>query len=286
MSPYIRVPPLVVFMSLFAGETTGWEDIQIKMGNFAPRDPKGPSNDEVYAEAIDRADGIVKQDFVNTILKGEQTKNDADFDSDLAFLRRQRIEQLMNQESQTVVRRITRETYMDEVTEGSKTAAVVVMMDRHGGTSFMESECKKFAQEWVKEIAPAKGCENARVRFYVGDVDDLISNDFPSESLPFAVVYAAGTCQAQLARATTDGIKTALLISVRIMADEKTRKEGDDEGDAVTRDIRKEIALRKQIRKGDESASDSSDDVSDDESKYQRSKGYSSTYFAKNILRQ
>lgn len=266
---------LVLLMALFSGETTAWEDIQVKMGNFAPRDPKGPSNDEIFVSTMDEAEKIAKQDFVDSILREEAMAVPEDLD--LAAIRRLRLEQLMKQESQVAVRRITRESYLDEVTEGSKSAAVVVMMDRKGGDSFLETECKKLAKEWVEETAPSRGLESQAVRFYVGDVDDLIGVNFPSDQLPFAVVYAHGQCQAQLPRATTNGIRTTLLVAMRRETKPVTAQKDSS-------DLRKEIALRTQLRRRNSDSSDSAD-VSDDEAKHQRDKGYSSAYFAKNVLR-
>lgn len=178
-------------MALFAGESTAWEDMQVKMGNFAPRDPKSPSNEERFKETMQRADCIVKQDFVDSLLTQAAEESTTE-DFDLVALRQARLEQLMKQDSQATVRRITKESYIDEVTVGSKRAIIVVMMDRGGGSSFLESSCRKFAKEWTTDIAPTKGFDSIPVRFYVGDVDDLIGTGFPAESLPFAVVYSEG----------------------------------------------------------------------------------------------
>ncbi len=265
-------------MALFEGESTLWEDIQVKMGNFAPRDPKGPSNEELHAETMQRAEGVAKQDFVDSLFDQPEAE-----DVDLAVLRRNRLEQLMKQDRQATVKRITRESYTDEVTEGSKTATVVVMMDRGGGSSFLESECRKLAKEWNQETAPMKGWEGCATRFYVGDVDDLIGVNFPADQLPFAVVYSQGCCQSQLPRATIPGVRTALIAAAKLgerkSTDDTNRRRANSDD---TSDIRKEIALRQQLRRN----GDSEEDESDDEAAYQRSKGYASTYFAKNVLRQ
>lgn len=266
-------------MALFAGESTAWEDMQVKMGNFAPRDPKSPSNEERFKETMQRADCIVKQDFVDSLLTQAAEESTTE-DFDLVALRQARLEQLMKQDSQATVRRITKESYIDEVTVGSKRAIIVVMMDRGGGSSFLESSCRKFAKEWTTDIAPTKGFDSIPVRFYVGDVDDLIGTGFPAESLPFAVVYSEGVCQSQLPRATTDGIRNELLKIARAARTSTARctEPREDDEDPVDRDIRQEIVLRIAAEKEGSSGDESDDD-------YQRSKGYSSTLFEKNVLR-
>ena len=250
-------------MALFTGETTKWEDIQIKMGNFAERAPKGPSQEELFQTNQAKAESIVKQDFVNSLLPIDEDEPDLD----LQALRFARLEQLKRQDQQTTVRRITKENYVDEVTEGSKSAVIVVLMDRGGGSSFQESEVRNFAQEWILEIAPSKNLHFCQVRFYL---DDLIGPQFPSASLPFGVVYAQGTCQSQLQNATILGLRNALLSAARL-----TKIVEPHEDDSS--DLRREIAAR-QTPESDASADESEDD-------YQRTKGYSSTVFARDVLR-
>ncbi len=267
----------IVYMALFEGETTAWEDIQIKLGNYAEREPRGPTLEECSRDVMEKAEGIAKQDFVNRILdKGEQ-----ELDDDLSLLRKARLEQLKRIDAQSVVRRITKESYMDEVTEGSKLAIIVVMMDRGGGSSFLESECKKFAREWISEIAPSKSCDDTTVRFYVGDIDELIGVSFPATSLPFAVIYSEGTCKSQLPNATINGIRNSL---VPICKEARIRKSTThaEEEDGLTKDIRRELQVRRAF---DDCSSDDSDDVSDDERSRQRSKGYADMEFERNVLR-
>jgi hypothetical protein len=268
-------------MALFEGDTTAWEDIQIKMGNFAPRDPKPPSREERYKETMDRAERITRQDFVDTLLEANAVSQE---DPDLVALRQARIEQLKKQDMQSSVRRITKESYLDEVTEGSKSSVIVVMMDRGGGSSFLESECRKLAKEWITEIAPSKGLDSvSQVRFYVGDVDELIGNSFPADSLPFAVVYAQGTCQTQMPKATIVGVKNSLVRIVKSVVPKVQEPSSEVEDNAADRDIRRELAVRRSGRRSSSSSEES--DVSDAEDQGQRSKGYSSTYFERNVLR-
>ena len=266
-------------MALFAGESTAWEDIQVKMGNLAARDPKSPCNEERFKETMQRAEGIAKQDFVDSLLT-QVAQEPTTEDFDLVALRKARLEQLMKRDSQATVRRITKESYMDEVTVGSKRAIIVVTMDRGGGSSFLESSCRKFAKEWISEIAPGKGFDGVPVRFYIGDVDDLIGTGFPADSLPFAVMYSEGVCQSQLPRATTDGIRNELVNIARAARTSTARstEPRDDDEDPLDRDIRREIALRRAAEKEGGGGDESEDD-------YHRSKGYSSTCFEKNVLR-
>lgn len=263
-------------MALFQGETTAWEDVQIKLGNYAERPPKSPSMEERSCEILLAADKITSQDFVDKLFEKKAPQDD--IDNDLMALRQARLEQLKRQDTQSIVHRITKESYTDEVTEGSKHAVIVVLMDRGGGSSFLESDCRKLATEWVTEIAPSKGLENCNVRFYVGDVDELISNEFPSTSLPFAVIYSKGTAQTQMPKATISGIRHNLLSVTKEASKAKPRAEDD----CADRDIRREIAIRRVAANSD---SDESDDLSDDERTRQRSKGYSSTHFERNVLR-
>ena len=260
-------------MALFEGQTTAWEDIQIKLGNFAEREPKGPSMEEISQETLARAEGISKQDFVDSLLTSRAIEAE---DDDLAALRRARIEQMKRQDTLSTVRRITKESYMDEVTEGSKSAVIVVMMERKGGSSFLETECRKMAREWITETSQSKNLESVPVRFYVGDVDDLVGVNFPSTSLPFAVIYSQGACQSQMSNATTDGIRAALIRigkSIQSKPDEKSCE------DDYSRDIRQELGLRRR------SFSSDSEEESDDEKNYQRGKGYSDLSFERNVLR-
>jgi hypothetical protein len=260
-------------MALFQGDTTTWEDIQIKMGNFKEREPKGPSLEEISKETMARAEGIARQEFVDNILSQASA---IDEDMDLTALRQARIHQMKRQDSLSTVRRITKETYTDEVTEGSKSAIIVVMMDRKGGSSFLESECRKFAKEWISEISQSKNLDTVPVRFYVGDVDELIGPNFPATSLPFAVVYSQGACQSQMSNATTEGIRNTL---VRIGKSLKHKShEPIEDDDEVTRDIRNELRVRRHTDRSDS-------DESDDEKYRQRSKGYSDLGFERNVLR-
>ena len=248
-------------MALFKGETTKWEDVQIKMGNFAEREADSPSNEERFRSTMAQADLMVKQDFVNTLLQAS-----VDEDTDLIALRRNRLRQLERQGEMSTVHRITRENYIDQVTEGSQTSIVVVLMDRGGGTSFMEKDLSNLAHEWINEISPSKGVENMKIRFGVGDIDDLIGHEFPKDALPFAVVYAYGECQAQLQKATIPGIRSAILdAALHTTLPENTQ-------DPFTSEFRRAIEQRKTN--------------SDDEDDYQKSKGYMSTEFARNVLRQ
>jgi hypothetical protein len=261
-------------MALFEGQTTAWEDIQIKLGNFAEREPKGPSMEEISQETLARAEGICKQDFVDSLLSSRSIEPE---DEDLAALRRARIEQMKRQDTLSTVRRITKESYMDEVTEGSKSAVIVVMMERKGGSSFLESECRKMAREWITETSQSKNLESVPARFYVGDVDDLVGVNFPSTSLPFAVIYSQGACQSQMSNATTDGIRSAL-IRVGKSIQSKPEKSCEDQYDC-SRDIRRELGLRRRAFSSD------SEEESDHEKNYQRGKGYSDLSFERNVLR-
>lgn len=262
-------------MALFKGETTTWEDIQIRLGNFAERDAPAPSAEEDFREIMQRSDGIVKQDFVDSLLEGNERDPQ---DEEMAAIRRSRLEQLVKQNQQVSVRRITKEAYLDEVTEGSKSAVIVVMMDRKGGDSFMESECRKTANEWVTGVAPRKGLHDIHTRFYVGDIDDLIGPNFPDNFLPFAVVYSNGKCQSQLQKATGKGIIAAITAIAKDLTrvDEKTQFDPEDD---IESRIRREIATRRY------SDSSCSEDESDSERNHQRSKGYASLDFEGNVLR-
>ena len=262
-------------MALFKGETTTWEDIQIRLGNFAERDAPPPTADEDFKEVMQRADGIAKQDFVDTLLGNT---SQSPHDDGMAELRRLRLAQLVKQSEQVSVRRITKEAYLDEVTEGSKSAVIVVMMDRKGGDSFMESDCRKTASEWVTEVAPRKGLQSVTTRFYVGDIDDLIGPNFPDSFLPFAVVYSSGKCQHQLQKATGRGIINAITALAKDLTRKNDAQQPDPEDDMESR-IRREIASRRY------SNSSCSEDESDSERNYQRSKGYANLDFERNVLR-
>ena len=279
-SSYVVVEKNRKPMALFQGETTAWEDVQIKLGNYAERPPKSPSMEERSSEVLLAAEKITSQEFVDKLFEAKSPQDHNDHD--LMALRQARLEQLKRQDTQSVVRRITKERYTDEVTEGSKHAVIVVLMDRGGGSSFLESDCRKLATEWVSEIAPSKGLENYNVRFYVGDVDELISNEFPSTSLPFAVIYSKGAAQTQMPKATILGIRQNLISitkEAKITSKAKPPSEDEEYGD---RDIRREIAIRRVAANSD---SDENDDVSDDERNRQGSKGYLSTHFERNVLR-
>jgi hypothetical protein len=267
-------------MALFNGDTTAWEDVQIKMGNFKERDPKGPSMEATSLHTLEETERVAKQDFVNNLFDIEDNE-----DSELAALRSARLDQMKRQDTLSTVRRITKETYQDEVTEGSKTALVAVMMDRGGGSSFLESECRKLAKEWITEIAPSKSLESIPVRFYVGDVDELIGPQFPATSLPFAVIYSEGACQTQMANATVPGIRTGLIRFARAAIETKRTKKTvtDQDEDPMTRDIRRELAVRRMANESESEESEA--DISDDEQNRQRSKGYSDTSFERNVLR-
>ena len=264
-------------MALFQGETTAWEDIQVNLGNYAERPPGSPSLEQRSEEAMARAERIAKQEFVDKIFESNHAMGEAD--SELAALRQARIDQLKRQDTQSVVRRITKETYTDEITEGSKHAVIVVVMDRGGGSSFLESDCRKLASEWVSEIAPSKGLENIHVRFYVGDVDELISNEFPATSLPFAVVYSNGSAQTQMPKSTIPGIRQNLISITKQLVASKASEPVEQE-DEFDREIRRELAVRRASKK-----SDSEQEESDDERNRLRSKGYSNTHFERNVLR-
>lgn len=39
------------------GVTTEWDDLQVKMGNWLPRE-KGPTNEEVFTETLQKAEEV------------------------------------------------------------------------------------------------------------------------------------------------------------------------------------------------------------------------------------
>mmetsp|Transcript_47962 Transcript_47962/g.138829 ORF Transcript_47962/g.138829 Transcript_47962/m.138829 type:complete len:263 (+) Transcript_47962:60-848(+) len=175
-------------MALCPGDTTEWDDIQRKMGNFAPRAREVPQRDldKAVVEAVEKLEPL---EHCSTEAL-DRLEDDVDEDV-LAKYRRQRLAE-MKAASRAAkfgdVRQVTRCNFVAEVTEGSSNGQWVLVL------LYVEAkyECHHISRPWTEAARrfPA-------VKFMQGVASEVIPN-FPDDSTPAVFIYRNTECHKQL----------------------------------------------------------------------------------------
>ncbi|KAF4702130.1 Phosducinlike, partial [Perkinsus olseni] len=157
-----------LIMALVPG-TTEWEDIHVRLGNFAPR-PLDPSGNDIQ-QSVD--------DCVDDELEKIRAKR-------LGEMKRKAVKE---KEADTggKMKDIGRQEFVTEVNESSKTSVVVVHL-----ANLHEARSRRL-DESLSFLAKTK----RTVKFVRGFYQDLIIG-FPALRLPAVVVYFDGKCVKQL----------------------------------------------------------------------------------------
>lgn len=175
-------------MALCPGDTTQWDDIQRKLGNFAPKEREIPQRDieKAVVEAIEKIDPF---ELCN-LKELDQLEDDVEEDT-LASYRRQRLAELKAAQKASKfgeVLQVARCDFVAQVTEGSANGQwVLVFLYVDSSTA-----CQQFSRPWVEAARrfPA-------VKFMRGVATEVIA-DFPDSSTPAVLVYRDGDCKKQL----------------------------------------------------------------------------------------
>eukprot|EP00933_Yihiella_yeosuensis_P063493 TRINITY_DN66655_c0_g1_i1.p1 TRINITY_DN66655_c0_g1~~TRINITY_DN66655_c0_g1_i1.p1 ORF type:complete len:259 (-),score=51.00 TRINITY_DN66655_c0_g1_i1:154-930(-) len=172
----------------FPGETTEWEDIQVKFGNFAPRPKETPQcvTDRAVVEAVEQWDPLEHAPLKEL----DELEDDVDEDV-LARYRRKRMEELREAQKAARfgdVRQVGRTTFVKEVTEGSANGQWVVVL------LYVDAnpQCHPIMRPWDEAASrfPA-------VKFMRGVAAEVIP-DYPDYSTPAVLLYKDTECQKQL----------------------------------------------------------------------------------------
>lgn len=182
-------------MALCPGDTTQWDDIHRRLGNFKPlvKEPTVASLNQKVIEAVEEYDPLEHRslDELNEI-------EDVVEEDDLARLRRERLAELKKNYKAAKfgeVRDVGFQDFVKEVTEGSRDGQWVIVLlyfEGHPG-------CQRMLGPWV-ELArrfPA-------VKFMRGIADKVVPK-FPEGSAPTVLVYRNEDCQKQIVGMTEWG---------------------------------------------------------------------------------
>ena len=192
-------------MALIPGTTTEWEDIQVKLGNFAPREQE-LSRDEIEAQLIAAAEDV--DVFAKTSLSTLERLCENDGAQDDELLELERIRNRRLEEMQSLRARpfgcvgapLSRASFVTEVTEASRKSLVVTHLLSH--RSAYCDEMKKLFDYLAKKYPEVKFCR--------GVASEVVGSAFPESNLPYVVVYSNGNCVDQLNRAKAEEVLSSI----------------------------------------------------------------------------
>mmetsp|Transcript_155594 Transcript_155594/g.290375 ORF Transcript_155594/g.290375 Transcript_155594/m.290375 type:complete len:260 (-) Transcript_155594:8-787(-) len=175
-------------MAMCPGDTTQWEDIHRRLGNFAAK-PKEVTTDEVEKFVFDMAEQY--DPLADRSLK-ELDKLEDDVEEDtLAKLRRQRLAELKQKQRAAKfgeVRQVRHNDFVAEVTEASADGQWVLVL------LFVESSsaCHHLMKLWsdAARLFPA-------VKFLRGVASEVVPK-FPDSSTPTVLIYRNRDCFKQI----------------------------------------------------------------------------------------
>jgi len=251
-------------MALVPGTTTDWEDIQVKLGNFAPRE-KLPTRNEVESSLIEAAEQVETFALQSMRTLDRLCEHDGGNDDELIEIERirnRRMEELKSRSPKpfgSIGASVTHASFTDDVTEASKHHLVVCHLMSH--KSVYCAEMNKVIKHLAEKYADTKFC--------LGVASEVIVGDFPESNLPYVVVYSGGACVAQLPRATASAVISAV---------NKHRTRSDDsESSGSERDEDRSGIPGMVINRV--SRNHREDDLNDD-------REYSSTFLNRHVLRR
>lgn len=235
------------------GQTTQWEDIQIKLGNMAPKPPKyTPEAYQGEKQEVRNAEWILDQD--ETTL----TELDDEFEDDRALeeMRLKRISEMRSAASRPkfgTLDLIRANEFSQAVTEASHRNWVVVLLykENNEGCQILSDCLKTLAQSYTHQ------------KFVRIVSTDCIPN-YPDANLPTCLVYHEGKCVKTLAGLALFGGKRAspeLVALVLNQIGDICRRPGEEEGngDNGVQDLRglvKRVVLQRQKQLDEDEDSD------------------------------
>eukprot|EP00927_Polykrikos_kofoidii_P080629 TRINITY_DN77529_c0_g1_i1.p1 TRINITY_DN77529_c0_g1~~TRINITY_DN77529_c0_g1_i1.p1 ORF type:complete len:284 (+),score=52.83 TRINITY_DN77529_c0_g1_i1:76-852(+) len=175
-------------MAMCPGDTTQWEDIHRKLGNFAPK-KKEPTNNEIEKIAIEAIERIDPLDHC-TVKELDRLEDDVEEDNLLRY-RRQRIAELKSAQASArfgTVLQVSKCDFVREVTDASANGQWVLVL------LYVEarSACHYMLEPWVEAARrfPA-------VKFMRGIATQVVPS-FPDASTPAVLVYRNSDCEKQI----------------------------------------------------------------------------------------
>jgi hypothetical protein len=178
--------------------TTEWEDIQRRLGNFAPKE-KGPSEEELMRDRIDLVEQINPDN-----LKTEEELEDEDNDEALERYRKQRLQEMRAAALKPkfgVVYEISRQDFIPEINQAPVGVWVVVHLYQNyvSNSALLDAALERLAPKFVHtkvvKIIATRAIEN-----------------FADTDLPALLLYRDGQIQQQL-------VKCAAIFGGRIAPD-------------------------------------------------------------------
>lgn len=161
------------------GDTTQWEDIHVKLGNFAPR-PKKVTNDQiekVAVEFLESYDPLEKR----TLGELKQMEDDVEEDT-LESYRKKRLAELKAKQRSAkfgTLLRVDKQNFVREVTDASadgQWVAVLLIVEAQGSSQRMVKPWEEMARR------------HPAVKFMVGIAANVMPN-YPDASTPLVLLY-------------------------------------------------------------------------------------------------
>eukprot|EP00397_Hematodinium_sp_SG-2012_P045655 GEMP01051349.1.p1 GENE.GEMP01051349.1~~GEMP01051349.1.p1 ORF type:complete len:248 (+),score=68.77 GEMP01051349.1:130-873(+) len=193
-------------MAMCPGDTTQWEDIHVKMGNFAPR-PKTITNNEVEQQLLSAAEQV---DPLEHKTLEELVEKEDDVEEDfMESYRRKRMQELREHRRGRFGQAypLIKNDFIKEVNEASQDSWVCV----HLAQEYISTSAR-LSVAW-KEVA----ARFTSVKFMEGVASKIVER-FPDASCPAIFLYKDGECKHQIvgpenvggARVSTDSLEWLL----------------------------------------------------------------------------
>lgn len=240
-------------MAMCPGDTTQWEDIHRKLGNFAPVEKEITTNEieKMVIDAVEQYDPLQNR----TVGELHQLEDAVEEDT-LAKYRKQRMAELKASRSAArfgSVMPVYKNNFVREVTEASANGQWVLCLL----VVEARSACQRLMQPWHEAAKrfPA-------VKFMYGDVEKVMPG-FPDTSTPLVCAYRNGDCEKQIigidewggSRCNTDCVEWVLAALGAV----KTEMEDDPRCAAPSLSWRRDDGRRGQDSEEEESGDERDD---------------------------
>jgi len=172
--------------------TTEWEDMQVKMGNWAPVAKETPTED-IYNETIERNERYDPKLLLNDKQLEEMAEDDPDFNDEDPFMKEWREKRMMEVAQEAAkpkfgsVYEINKPEWEDHVTKAPAESNVVIHLYQE-----YVIECKV-----LNEILNELAAKHKNVKFIKCVATKAVEN-FQDRDLPALIFYKGGELQGQL----------------------------------------------------------------------------------------
>jgi hypothetical protein len=239
-------------MSLLPGGTTEWEDIQVRLGNFAPRE-RSPTREETENQLLNAAEevDVLAKSSIPTLDRLIEHDGGAEDDlRDIERIRNARLEELQRRQASLTFGRVfpdvNKQNFIHQVTNASQSVPVLCLMFSHRSA---------FCSEMLR-IFDFLAAKYKSIKFVSGVASEILATDFPDSKLPYIVLYQHGQCTQQLARPRPEAV-ASLVASLQC--------HGSD--DEEISDLSREVLAKADREKDDD-------------------REYSSLFFNRHVLRR